>query len=335
MPRTGDQRIARAASFQAGMLSNGERERQPARPRHSECVQRPRGSAKIPQSGCALDRSCRFHRVFVWSPGLPDSSGRPSRGLWSRPGRMCACSPGRTATGAICKASRSRSPKARSTTPKSLAAAVEGCRYLFHVAADYRLWVPDPEAMYRVNVARNPRADARGTGRRRRADRLYEQRRGARDRQRRDCRRGDAQPRRGHDRPLQTVEIRGRGGGPRPDRDARSAGGDRQSLDADRPRRRQADTDRESHLAGGARPHAGFCRYRAQCGPCRRCRAGPSARRAVRQDRPPLYSRRREYEPGRNPGRGRAGHRTSSAGAPVSASGRVAACGRRRRPSRG
>jgi dihydroflavonol-4-reductase len=35
---------------------------------------------------------------------------------------------------------------------KSLAAAVEGCRYLFHVAADYRLWVPDPEAMHRVNV---------------------------------------------------------------------------------------------------------------------------------------------------------------------------------------
>ena len=35
---------------------------------------------------------------------------------------------------------------------KSLAAAVAGCRYLFHVAADYRLWVPDPEAMYRVNV---------------------------------------------------------------------------------------------------------------------------------------------------------------------------------------
>src|SRR5216684_8413026 len=35
----------------------------------------------------------------------------------------------------------------------SLAAAVAGCRYLFHVAADYRLWVPDPEAMFRVNVA--------------------------------------------------------------------------------------------------------------------------------------------------------------------------------------
>jgi len=35
----------------------------------------------------------------------------------------------------------------------SLAKAVKGCRYLFHVAADYRLWVPDPEPMFRVNVA--------------------------------------------------------------------------------------------------------------------------------------------------------------------------------------
>src|SRR3954465_530092 len=34
----------------------------------------------------------------------------------------------------------------------SLAAAVAGCRYLFHVAANYRLWVPDPAAMFRVNV---------------------------------------------------------------------------------------------------------------------------------------------------------------------------------------
>jgi dihydroflavonol-4-reductase len=38
------------------------------------------------------------------------------------------------------------------TDPKSLARAVEGCRQLFHVAADYRLWVPDPEAMFGVNV---------------------------------------------------------------------------------------------------------------------------------------------------------------------------------------
>jgi dihydroflavonol-4-reductase len=35
---------------------------------------------------------------------------------------------------------------------ESLARAVAGCRYLFHVAADYRLWVPDPAAMFRANV---------------------------------------------------------------------------------------------------------------------------------------------------------------------------------------
>jgi dihydroflavonol-4-reductase len=29
---------------------------------------------------------------------------------------------------------------------------VKGCRYVFHVAADYRLWVPDPDGMYAVNV---------------------------------------------------------------------------------------------------------------------------------------------------------------------------------------
>ena len=36
--------------------------------------------------------------------------------------------------------------------PESLKAAVKGCDALFHVAADYRLWVPDAAAMYRTNV---------------------------------------------------------------------------------------------------------------------------------------------------------------------------------------
>jgi dihydroflavonol-4-reductase len=36
--------------------------------------------------------------------------------------------------------------------PPSLRAALSGCRALFHVAADYRIWVPDPEAMMRTNV---------------------------------------------------------------------------------------------------------------------------------------------------------------------------------------
>jgi dihydroflavonol-4-reductase len=34
----------------------------------------------------------------------------------------------------------------------SLGAALDGCSHLFHVAADYRLWVRDPAAMCRANV---------------------------------------------------------------------------------------------------------------------------------------------------------------------------------------
>lgn len=38
------------------------------------------------------------------------------------------------------------------TDPASLAQAVAGCEFVMHVAADYRIWVPDPEAMLRANV---------------------------------------------------------------------------------------------------------------------------------------------------------------------------------------
>ena len=36
--------------------------------------------------------------------------------------------------------------------PESLRAAVDGCRFVMHVAADYRLWAPDAESMYETNV---------------------------------------------------------------------------------------------------------------------------------------------------------------------------------------
>ncbi|MDX2027119.1 MAG: NAD-dependent epimerase/dehydratase family protein [Alphaproteobacteria bacterium] len=36
--------------------------------------------------------------------------------------------------------------------PESYRNALQGCRALFHVAADYRIWVPDPSAMHRINV---------------------------------------------------------------------------------------------------------------------------------------------------------------------------------------
>ncbi len=34
----------------------------------------------------------------------------------------------------------------------SVFSALRGCRELYHVAADYRLWVPDPGTMYEINV---------------------------------------------------------------------------------------------------------------------------------------------------------------------------------------
>jgi dihydroflavonol-4-reductase len=36
--------------------------------------------------------------------------------------------------------------------PETLAPAVKGCRSLYHVAADYRIWTRDPAAMFRANV---------------------------------------------------------------------------------------------------------------------------------------------------------------------------------------
>ena len=37
--------------------------------------------------------------------------------------------------------------------PASLERALRGCQALFHVAADYRLWVPRPDEIYQANVA--------------------------------------------------------------------------------------------------------------------------------------------------------------------------------------
>src|SRR5580693_10020502 len=36
--------------------------------------------------------------------------------------------------------------------PESIEKGMAGCDVVFHVAADYRLWVRDPEQMYRANV---------------------------------------------------------------------------------------------------------------------------------------------------------------------------------------
>src|SRR5512135_2603210 len=36
--------------------------------------------------------------------------------------------------------------------PESLKSAISGCDAVMHVAADYRLWIPNPAAMYKANV---------------------------------------------------------------------------------------------------------------------------------------------------------------------------------------
>jgi dihydroflavonol-4-reductase len=36
--------------------------------------------------------------------------------------------------------------------PESFRTALAGCDAVFHVAADYRLWIPEPDSMYRANV---------------------------------------------------------------------------------------------------------------------------------------------------------------------------------------
>ena len=56
--------------------------------------------------------------------------------------------------------------------------ALRGVRYLLHVAADYRLWAPDPDEIERANLE-GAVATMRAARGRRRADRLYEQRRDA------------------------------------------------------------------------------------------------------------------------------------------------------------
>ena len=51
-------------------------------------------------------------------------------------------------------------------------AGADGCRYVFHVAADYRIWVADPADMYATNVqgtVDRPARSGEGRGRENRA----------------------------------------------------------------------------------------------------------------------------------------------------------------------
>ncbi len=189
----------------------------------------------------------------------------------------------------------------------SVAAALKGVRYLVHAAADYRLWAPDPEEIVRTNVEGTRILMQEALPRRRRAHRLYEQRRDARAR--RDGLPGDeTRPLAagGRHRRLQAQQGPGRAAGRGDGRAGRPAGGDRQSLDADRAARRQADADRPHHRRGRAR--AG-CRRFVDTGlnlvHVDDVAAGHLAALRARARRRALHPGRRERAPAENAG----GHR--------------------------
>ena len=163
-----------------------------------------------------------------------------------------------------------RSPSARWRTLESLRAALAGCQALFHVAADYRIWVPDPEAMMRTNVegTRSLMREAMAAG----VERIV------------------------YTSSVATLGLKS--DGTPADEDTPDSPGDivgpykRSKYEAEqvvrrmvaddglpavivnpstpgRPPRRQADTHRPHHRGGGVGPDAGLCRYGAEPRPCR------------------------------------------------------------------
>ena len=96
----------------------------------------------------------------------------------------------------------------------SLARAAAGCLAVFHVAADYRLGARDPRELYRTNVegTRNVLAAALAAG----VQRLVYTSSVAthrHTRRRHPGERDDAGGAERHDRPLQALQVPGRGGG--------------------------------------------------------------------------------------------------------------------------
>jgi dihydroflavonol-4-reductase len=146
----------------------------------------------------------------------------------------------------------------------SLERALDGCEALFHVAADYRLWTTDPQALYRSNVdgTRNIVEAARRCGTARivytssvatiglRAD--------GRPSDENDV--GRLEQMIGHyKRSKFLAEAWVRAG-----RARRHADRDRQSVHSDRSRRCETHAHRPAGTGCGHRPHAGLRRYRPE-----------------------------------------------------------------------
>ena len=73
-------------------------------------------------------------------------------GLWPRRARSFGCWSAPPAICGIFEDLKAERVTGDLRDAASLKKAVAGCDVVFHVAADYRLWVRDPREMYRSNV---------------------------------------------------------------------------------------------------------------------------------------------------------------------------------------
>ena len=181
------------------------------------------------------------------------------------------------------------------TDRESLAAALRGVRYLFHVAADYRFWARDPSVILRVNVEGTSslmqEALSAGVERIVYTSSVAALKGGGRHEPgRRD---GAAAVGRG-DRRLQAEQDLGGAGGRGNDRARQAARHHRQSDDADRSARHPADADRTHPSRCGARQDPGLRGHRAELRACRRHRGGSPSCLRTRSDRRTLHPGRRE-----------------------------------------
>ena len=175
----------------------------------------------------------------------------------------------------------SSSPRATCAMRSRCAAPMAGVRYVFHVAADYRLWARDPREITAVNVegTRIIMTEALRAG----VERIVYTSSVATL-----ALSADGAP---VDETLPLDEVNAIGAYKRSKvaaerlveamiAERQAAGRHRQSVDADRSARRAADADRPHHRRGRDRPHAGLRRHRAQPRPRRRRRRRPSRRAA-------------------------------------------------------
>ena len=95
----------------------------------------------------------------------------------------------------------------------SVARAVDGCNEVYHVAADYRLWLTDPAPMYATNVDGTKHVIRAATDARRFANRLYEHGGRAGNSARRSGARGHAGVAGRDAGSLQAIEVHGGAGG--------------------------------------------------------------------------------------------------------------------------